>query len=183
MTIDKPKPILNGHTLASFGALLPASGRLLGLDVGEKRVGVAVSDSGRKVALPRAPLPRVWAELSLGIKALNAQQPVVGVVVGAPLSLAGQRTPQVQGTSDVTDLIGKMLDVPVLLWDERLTSAAAEKSFFEQRDGRQTRASKKASVGHIDSPAAALLLASCLDALADYQADLVQQIDENPDHA
>ena len=183
MTIDKPKPVFSGQTLAGFAGLLPASGRLLGLDVGEKRVGVAVSDSGRKVALPRAPLPRVWAELSRGIKVLHDLQPVVGVVVGAPLSLAGQRTPQVQGVSDVTDLIGKMLGVPVLLWDERLTSAAAEKSFFEQRDGRQTRGSKKASVGHIDSPAAAILLASCLDALADYQADLAQQIDENTDHA
>ena len=159
-----------GQTLAGFGAALPPSGRLLALDIGAKRVGVAVSDSARRVALVKPPLPRVWAELGAGLRALHAAQPVVGVVVGAPQHLDGTAAAQAQGVSDVAALIGQTLGVPVLLWDERLTSKAAEAAFFEQRTARGTmKGRKKASVGQMDSPAAALLLAACLEALGEHE--------------
>jgi putative Holliday junction resolvase len=141
---------------------IPRSGKVLGLDVGAKRVGVAVSDSSQTTALPARPLPRVWKELKVALVAL---QPV-GVVLGEPKHMSGESGKEVQSITDLAALIAKELNLPVALMDERLTSHAAEAAFFEQRieGSRQTRASKAESVGQIDSAAATLLLQTWLDA-------------------
>ncbi len=145
---------------------LPAQGRLLALDVGTKRVGVAISDSARTVALGRGQWPRLWKDLKAQISASGA----AAVVLGLPLHMSGDHGPEAQGVQDLAALIEAELHLPVLLWDERLTSRAAESAFFEQRDSgrdgrRQTRASKADSTGHIDSAAAILILQGVLDRL------------------
>lgn len=134
---------------------------MLGLDVGTKRVGVAVSDRGQTTALPKVPLPRLWKELKAGITAAGA----VGVVLGEPKYMSGDAGKEVQSITDLATLITQELNLPVALMDERLTSHAAEAAFFEQRTegSRQTRASKAQSVGQIDSAAATLLLQTWLD--------------------
>ena len=143
---------------------LPASGKLLALDVGAKRVGVALCDSGRRVAAVRGLWARPWAELKGKISQEGAAG-VVAVVLGFPLNMDGSVGPTATAVSSLADLIEKELGLPVLLWDERLTSRQMENAFFEQRQGRETRGSKKDSVGLMDAGAAAVILQGVLDRL------------------
>lgn len=143
---------------------LPAEGRLLALDVGTKRVGVALTDSARRLATVRGVWPRPWAELKVKLAA-EAGNGVVGVVLGEPLNMDGTVGPMATAVRSLADLIEKELGLPVLLWDERLTSRQVEGAFFEQRQGRETRGSKKESVGQIDAGAAALILQGVVDRL------------------
>lgn len=142
-------------------------GRLLAVDGGEKRVGLAVSDSAQRLATVAGAVARKpWAGVKTAIMEWKSQG-IVGVVVGLPLNMDGTEGPACVAARSLADLIDKETALPVLLWDERLTSHQAERAFFEQRQGRQTRGSKRDSVGHVDSPAAALLLQSVLDVLRD----------------
>ncbi len=147
-----------------FLSALPASGKLVGLDLGEKRVGVALCDSNRRLATVRGVWPRPWAELKARIAAEKTAG-CVGVVLGYALNMDGSVGPTATAASSVADLIEKELGLPVLLWDERLTSRQVEHAYFEQREGRQTRGSKRDSVGHVDAGAAAVILQGVLDAL------------------
>lgn len=144
---------------------LPPAGRLLALDLGEKRVGVALCDSARSVALGRGQWPRPWRELKVLLEKERVASGLSAVVLGLPLNMDGSAGPMAQGVSDLAALIEKELGLPVLLWDERLTSRQMEQSFFEERQGRQTRAGKKHSVGKMDSGAAVLVLQGVLGAL------------------
>jgi putative Holliday junction resolvase len=140
-------------------------GRLLAVDGGEKRVGLAISDSARRLATAAGAVPRKpWGGVKAKIEEWKSQG-VVAVVVGLPLNMDGSEGPACTAAKSLADLIVKEAGLPVLLWDERLTSQQAERAFFEQRVGRQTRGSKRDSVGHVDSPAATLLLQSVLDVL------------------
>jgi putative holliday junction resolvase len=155
--INPSSPQNNGKN--ALPAPLPR-GRWLGLDVGEKRVGVAVSDSMGLVATGVGTAARAqeidWADWK--------QRGIVAVVVGLPLNMDGSSGPSASRAHSVADWIMKEQGLPVRLWDERLTSRQAETSFFEQRTGRQTRASKKDSVGKVDVAAAVLILQGALDA-------------------
>lgn len=146
-----------------------AGGRVVALDYGSTRTGIAISDSARKVAMPRGQFPSIWKELKPKLQALQ-QEGVTLAVLGLPLNMDGTTGPTATKVASLADLIEKELGLPVLLCDERLTSHQAESAFFEQRDGgrtgrRQTRASKRESVGHIDATAATLLLQTALDIL------------------
>ena len=143
---------------------LPVTGKLLALDVGEKRVGVAVCDSGRRVATARGLWPRPWGELKAKVAAEKTAG-VVGVVLGLPLNMDGTVGPTATAVYSLADLIEKEAGLPVLLWDERLTSRQMENAFFEQREGRQTRGSKRDSVGLMDAGAAAVVLQGVIDRL------------------
>jgi putative Holliday junction resolvase len=141
---------------------IPVQGKVLALDIGAKRVGVAVSDSAQTTALAKGQWPRPWKDLKTNILASGA----VGVILGEPLHLSGAPSAGAQGITDLAKLIATELNLPVALADERLTSRAAEAAFAENRvtGSRQTRASKKDAVGHIDSAAAVLFLQTWLDA-------------------
>lgn len=142
------------------------NGRLLGLDGGAVRVGLAVSDTARRTAVAVGAVPRKpWTGVK---KALDdwKTQGVVACVVGFPLNMDGSEGPACNAARSLADLLEKECALPVLLWDERLTSHQAEQAFFSQRVGRQTRGSKKESVGRIDAGAAVLLLQGVLDRLA-----------------
>lgn len=126
--------------------------------MGEKRVGLAVTDSGRRVAtvvgsLPRQPF-RAIKEAVLEWQT----QGVTGLVIGFPLNMDGTEGPACTAARSVASQLEKDTGLLVLLWDERLTSHAAEQAFFTQREGRQTRGSKKDSVGKIDAMAAVMML-------------------------
>lgn len=143
---------------------LPA-GRLLALDVGSVRVGLAVTDTSRTLATSVGIVPRKpWSGLKAKLVEWQGQG-VAAVALGWPLNMDGSEGPACTAVRSVADLIGKETGLPVLLWDERLTSQQAEAAFFLQREGRQTRASKRDSVGHVDAAAATLLLQGVCDAL------------------
>ena len=134
-------------------------GRIMALDIGGRRIGVALSDTGRVLASPLTTLraePRAAAIAR--IAALAAQHEVAAIVVGLPLTLSGEVGPQAQIVQTFADELRQVVAVPVHLFDERLTSVAAERMMIElgiKPDRRKAR---------IDEVAAAIILQDFLDA-------------------
>jgi putative Holliday junction resolvase len=134
-------------------------GRIMALDIGGRRIGVALSDTGRVLASPLTTLraePRAAAIAR--IAALAAQHEVAAIVVGLPLTLSGEVGPQAQIVQTFADELRQAVAVPVHLFDERLTSVAAERMMIElgiKPDRRKAR---------IDEVAAAIILQDFLDA-------------------
>ena len=134
--------------------------RALGLDLGERRVGVAVSDSAGKVATPVETLVRTGdpeRDLRAFADRVSEWQAEI-VVVGLPISLDGTEGPAAAGARAGVDRLERLLAVPVVSYDERLTTVIAERSLMEQQmKGPQRR-------GVVDQVAAAVMLQSWLDA-------------------
>jgi putative holliday junction resolvase len=151
---------------AAFMNILPPVGKLVALDVGHKRIGVATSTTTRTLATAAAALPRTpWVALEPALR--SACIGAVGLIIGLPLNMDGTAGPMAQSATDFATEAEKRLGLPVLLLDERLTTRQAQGAFFEQREAgtRQTRASTKASTGRLDSAAAVLLLNAALNVL------------------
>jgi len=142
---------------------LPDAGRLLGLDVGDKTVGVAVSDSRRTVASPVETIRRgrLAADVA-ALRKLAQERQVVALVVGLPVNMDGSEGPRCQSVrAFVRNIAQQGLSLPVAFWDERLSTAAVERFLVEQAD--MTRAGRARVV---DKMAAAYILQGALDALA-----------------
>jgi putative holliday junction resolvase len=140
----------------------PYPGRVLGIDAGERRVGLALSDETRLVATPLMVLDR-RASLAVvldTIAALAARERVTQVVVGLPLNADGSAGPQAKRAERFSRLVERATELPVTLWDERLSTQAAEGVLRAQ--GRNTRRAR--STGQIDAVAAAVILQDYLDA-------------------
>lgn len=154
------------------GAKLPARGRLLGLDAGERRVGVAISDPEQRLAVPvRTMERRAGAEVA-EMQDLAAAEDVVGVVVGLPLSLSGEAGEQAERAREFAREVEKRLNLPVAFWDERLSSREADRILApSQRPGRRGppgRArgpARRAEKGATDLVAATIILQAYLDSL------------------
>ena len=136
-------------------------GRLLGIDLGTKTIGLALSDIGLSIASPLETIRRT--KFSLDVEALAALVPrhdVFGLVIGLPLNMDGSEGPRAQATrAFVRNLEGK-LDLPVVFWDERLSTVAAERAMLEADLSRKKRAER------IDAAAAAFILQGALDRMA-----------------
>lgn len=136
--------------------LPPAPPRILALDPGEARIGVAVSDELGMLAHPRPAIPgRDRAAALRAIATIVAAEGIREIVVGLPLSLSGERGPQARAVEAFVADLRKAVAVPVRTADERLTSAQA---------ARQAPAAARRRDGTLDSLAAALLLQAELDA-------------------
>jgi putative Holliday junction resolvase len=132
--------------------------RLLGLDVGDKRVGIALSDESATLATGLATLERVGPKKDLkAIAALVREHDVSDVVVGLPRSLDGSLGPQAQKVLQFMDDLRPVVKVPVVSWDERFTSSMATQALIE---GGVSRRGRK---GVVDKVAATLILQSYLD--------------------
>lgn len=133
---------------------------LAGLDLGEKTIGVAVSDRGLSFAHPRPVIMRkkftVDAEALLAL--LSAEQ-VGAVVVGLPVNMDGSEGPRVQATRAFVRNLQRLTELPFAYWDERLSTVAAERTLIEMDFSRAKRKTK------IDSAAAAFILQGVLDRL------------------
>jgi putative Holliday junction resolvase len=136
--------------------------RILGLDVGARRVGVAISDPLGIIARPLKTLKRVSLEHNLeAIAALVAEHDVGLVVVGQPLSLDGTEGPQAKRVNHYTKKLAEHLTVPVAAWDERFSTATADDIL---RQTRKEKAKRRARAnGEIDAIAAAVILQGYLD--------------------
>ncbi len=132
--------------------------RLLGLDVGDVRIGVAVCDSLEIAAFPVGLVRRVGSLKRdvAAVAVLATEQEAEGVVVGLPLSLNGEIGPQAQKTQGFAKALANILPMPVVLWDESLSSVEAEELLIAQGVSRAKRREK------IDQTAAALILESYL---------------------
>ncbi|HEX2448258.1 MAG TPA: Holliday junction resolvase RuvX [Methyloceanibacter sp.] len=140
--------------------LLAADARLLGLDVGTKTIGMALSDVTRSVATPYHTVRRTkFSEDVSAIEAAIEEHDIGGVVIGLPLNLDGSEGPRVQSTRAFARNLAARIAVPILFWDERLSTAAVERHLIEADASRKRRAEV------IDRMAAAYILQGALDRL------------------
>jgi putative Holliday junction resolvase len=136
--------------------------RVMALDVGERHTGVAISDPTATIARPLETVNhRSRKELVSAVVALVERHQVDAVVVGRPLSLDGRVGPQAQLVDRCAADLGEAIDVPVILWDERFSTAKADEVLRETRSEKARRRAR--SNGEIDAIAAAVILQSYLD--------------------
>lgn len=144
-------------------ARLSGTQRLIGIDLGSKTIGVALSDVRRRLASPYAGIPRrKLSENAAEIGAIALKEGAFGIVVGLPLSMDGTAGPAAQAARDWTHALTAALGLPCALWDERLSSAAVNRTLVHDADLTRT---KRAAV--VDRSAAAWMLQGALDAVAE----------------
>ena len=154
----KPKHHNEDLDLETFAARLPPDTRLIGLDLGTKRLGVALSDVLRTIASGLTTLKRSkFSENAEQLSALIAEHEVGGLVIGLPLNLDGSEGPRVQSARAFVRNFQKVQDLPILLWDERLSTVAAERALLEADASRKRRGEV------IDKMAATIILQGALD--------------------
>ena len=147
--------------LADAAAHLPARGSLIGLDLGTKTIGVAVSDPDRKIATAvETVIRKAFTADAQRVLALAAERNVVGFVLGLPINMDGSEGPRAQSTRAFARNFAKMTDLPIAFWDERLSTAAVERELIAADVSR----AKRAAV--IDQHAAMFILQGALDRLA-----------------
>ena len=145
--------------VAEFRSALPAGGRLAGLDLGERTIGVAVCDAGWSFATPRRTLPRQrGARDAAALGVLAVEDGLAGFVVGLPLNMDGREGPRSQASRAFARML-ESLGRPILLWDERWSTVAASRDMLAQDMSRARRAER------IDAHAAAHILQGAIDAL------------------
>lgn len=150
------------YSLAEFKLLLPASGRLLGLDVGSETIGVAVSDGLRMVASPNLTIyRRKWNEDCAAIAAMLENQNITGFVIGYPLNMDGTSGSRAQATRAFARNLQTQFPLPLLLWDERLSTAAVTRMMIDEADLSRARRDEL-----VDKLAASYILQGALDALS-----------------
>jgi putative Holliday junction resolvase len=146
--------------LIEAAAVLPPRGRLLGLDLGEKTIGVATCDPDRKLATGVETIKRSkFTADAQRLLALAAERSTVGFVLGLPINMDGSEGPRAQATRAFARNLSKLTELPIALWDERLSTAAVERDLIAADVSR----AKRAAV--IDQHAAAYILQGALDRL------------------
>jgi putative holliday junction resolvase len=144
---------------AEFRDALSQGGALLGLDPGTKTIGLALCDAGWRFASPtRTVTRRKFRDDKAEIAGVIAERQVTGLVIGLPLNMDGSPSPRSQSARAMARNLAD-LGLPILLWDERWTTRAAERAMIEQDMSRARRAER------IDAHAAALILQGAIDAL------------------
>jgi putative Holliday junction resolvase len=144
---------------ADFASALPSGGKLAGLDVGTKTIGLAICDAGWHFAGPAETIRR--AKFTQDLKTLEmfiSRESIIGLVVGLPLNMAGSDSPRTQSVRAFARNLAP-LALPVLLWDERWSTQAVERAMISADVSRSKRAEK------VDSLAAAHILQGAIDAL------------------
>ncbi len=148
-------------TLVDMAPLWPARGSLLGLDLGTKTIGVASSDPDRRLAAGVETVARkTFTADARRLLALAAERSAVGFVLGLPINMDGTEGPRAQSTRAFARNFAKLTELPIALWDERLSTAAVERELIAIDMGRARRAEV------IDQHAAAYILQGALDRLA-----------------
>ncbi|MBU6269017.1 MAG: Holliday junction resolvase RuvX [Sphingomonadales bacterium] len=158
MTVTPP---LVTQAVTEFRAALPGGGVLLGLDLGTKTIGTALCDAGWRFATAAKTLPRgkFGADKAV-IGALVKERGVRGIVIGLPINMDGSEGPRSQSSRAYARNLCEALALPVLLQDERWSTASATAALIEQDFSRAKRAVR------IDSAAAAVILQAAIDGLA-----------------
>ena len=145
---------------SEFASALPSGGKLAGLDVGTKTIGIAICDAGWHFAGPLETIRRTKFTQDLAsLRRIVEQEHAIGLVVGLPLSMDGSDSPRTQSVRAFARNLAP-LELPLLLWDERWSTQAVERAMIEADVSRARRAKK------VDSLAAAHILQGAIDALA-----------------
>lgn len=152
------------NDIAEFHAALPRMRAIVGLDLGTKTIGVAVSDSFRGVASPLETIKRKKFTLDAEhLIAILKNRDVAGVILGLPLNMDGSEGPRSQATRAFARNLSKLWEGPISFWDERLSTVAAEKALLEADATRKRRAEV------IDNIAASFILQGALDRMRNFE--------------
>jgi len=156
-------PVITNDT-AEFAVAVP-HGKLAGLDVGSKTIGVAICDAGWHFAGPLETMRRAKFTQDLAaLREVLVREQIAGIVVGLPLNMDGSDSPRTQSVRAFARNLAP-LDLPILLWDERWSTQAVERAMIEADVSRARRAEK------VDALAAAHILQGAIDALANLSHD------------
>jgi len=146
--------------VANFARALPPGRALMGLDLGTKTIGIAVSDTGRRIASPLETIRRArFAADAAQLLALADGRAIAGIVLGLPRNMDGSEGPRAQSTRAFARNLAGLTDRPITFWDERLSTVAAERALLEADASRRRRAEV------IDHVAAGFILQGLLDRL------------------
>lgn len=149
-----------GLLIEDFMATVPQNTRLIGLDLGTKTIGLALSDLGRGIASPMETIRRKKFTLDAErLLQICAEQGVGGIVLGLPLNMDGSEGPRAQATRAFARNLSQKTDLPITYWDERLSTAAVTRTLLEADSSRAKRAEA------VDKMAAAFILQGFLDRL------------------
>jgi|TARA_Y100000758_G_scaffold230916_1_gene167794 putative Holliday junction resolvase len=150
------------QSLSELIKYLPKKSRLLGLDVGRKTIGLAVSDSDMKIATTVGTIRR--SKFTKDVKNLDAiitERQVNGLVLGLPISMDGNEGPACQSVRQFAVNLDNILEIGITFWDERLSTSAVERLLIKEADLSRSRRSEI-----IDKMAAAYILQGALDSLS-----------------
>ncbi len=146
--------------ILEFAAHLAPNKAICGLDLGDKTIGVAISDLRRLVATPITVIRREKFTLdAAALLTLLTERGASGIILGLPLNMDGSSGPRVQATQAFARNLVKLTDLPITFWDERLSTVAAERALLEADASRKRRAAV------IDQVAAGYILQGALDRL------------------
>jgi len=147
--------------LVEAAAHLPRRGALIGLDLGSKTIGVATSDPDRRIATAVETVSRKkFAADAARLLAVASERNAAGFVLGLPVNMDGSEGPRAQSTRAFARNLARLTDLPIALWDERLSTAAAERALIAADVSHARRARV------IDQHAAVFILQGALDRLA-----------------
>ena len=147
--------------LVEAAAHLPVRGALIGLDLGSKTIGVASSDPDRRLATSVETIARKnFTADAARVLALAAERKAAGFVLGLPVNMDGSEGPRAQSTRAFARNLARLTELPIALWDERLSTAAVERELIAVDMSRARRAEV------IDQHAAIFILQGALDRLA-----------------
>ena len=154
------------ETPQEFVAALPAYWALMGLDLGDKTIGLAVSDTFRSSASPLETIRRKkFTPDATAMLAVATERNIAGLVLGLPRNMDGTEGARCQSTRAFARSLTRMTDLPITYWDERLSTVAAEKALLEADTTRKRRAEV------IDHVAASYILQGLLDRLGHMKAE------------
>ena len=148
------------NTIEDFKNKITNKSRLLGLDLGSKRIGVAICDDKRSIATPFKTITKVSSDQFINeLKFIIEENNIKGIIVGNPINMDGTLGRSSQSIKSICKNILKKIDIPLCLWDERLSTKAA----FNLSNQLNVNVSKK--VKNIDKNAAAFILQGAIDYL------------------
>ena len=146
--------------IQDFAAALAPMTALMGLDLGDKTIGVSVSDSFRSVATPLETVKRrKFGQDAARLQEIIADRAIGGIILGLPRNMDGSEGPRCQSTRAFARNFSRLWDGPIGFWDERLSTVAAERALLEADTSRKRRAEV------IDHVAASYILQGVLDRL------------------
>lgn len=150
--------------IAAFKAALAANRAIVGLDLGDKTIGVAISDLRRSIATPTEVIRRTkFTEDAAKLLSILNARAIAGIILGLPLNMDGSEGPRVQSTRAFARNMLRLTDLPITFWDERLSTVAATRALLEADTSRKRRAEV------IDQVAAGYILQGALDRMGNLQ--------------
>jgi putative holliday junction resolvase len=145
---------------------LPRHARLLGLDLGTKTIGLALSDVGRQIASPLETIRRVKFQAdAAALLRIAEKHAIAGLVIGLPLNMDGSQGPRVQSTRAFVRNLAPLTSLPIVFWDERMSTLAVTRTLLDADASRARRAEV------VDKMAAAYILQGALDRLMRMEHD------------